>query len=183
VVLAELGRDEQVRLAGLPSVFAGLHDDPTYQDLYLVAPTSYPDGSVRLKMGATLRDRAWLPTAGERRTWMRSEAHSAELGPLRQLLLGIIPSLDALSWTTKPCIITDTPTGLPFVGRVTSDVVPELFGKQSGEIPPGLFVAAGGNGFAGKSADAIGALAAGLILEGEWTDPDLLETAFAPQAS
>ena len=51
-------------------------------------------------------------------------------------------------------MITDTPSGLPTVDH----------------LAPGLVVAAGGNGYAAKSADAIGALAASLLLAGEWTD-------------
>jgi hypothetical protein len=43
-------------------------------------------------------------------------------------------------------------------------------------------VAFGGNGHAAKSADAIGALAAGLALSGgEWTDTELDATAFNAQ--
>ena len=38
-------------------------------------------------------------------------------------------------------------------------------------------MAVGTNGYAAKSADAIGALAAGLVVNGEWTDPDLDEGA------
>jgi len=164
VVLAELGADEQARLAGLPAVLAGL-EVGRYQDLYLVPPTGYPDGSVQLKLGATLAERAWLATAGERRAWMSGDAHAGDLPALRDLLLGVIPDVAAENWTTKPCLITDTPTRLPFIG----------------EVDDGLFVAAGGNGFAGKSADAIGAVAARLVTEGgRWTDPDLAEAAFRP---
>ena len=58
---------------------------------------------------------------------------------------------------TKPCLIPDTPTKLPYL---------EI-------VEPGLVMAVGGNGYAAKSADAIGALAAGLVRNGEWTDADL----------
>jgi hypothetical protein len=39
-------------------------------------------------------------------------------------------------------------------------------------------MAVGTNGYAAKSADAIGAIAAGLVINGEWMDPDLDESAF-----
>ena len=39
-------------------------------------------------------------------------------------------------------------------------------------------MAVGTNGYAAKSADAIGALAAGLALNGCWTDSELDATAF-----
>ena len=39
-------------------------------------------------------------------------------------------------------------------------------------------MAVGSNGYAAKSADAIGALAAGLVVNGHWTDPELDEESF-----
>lgn len=161
VVLAELDALEHERLAGLPSVLARL-DHPVYEDLYLVPPTTYPDGTVRLKLGATLRTFRELPTAEAKRTWMRGEAHREELPELRALLEHLVPGLRARSWTSKPCLITETPSDLPFIGHVA----------------PGLVVAAGGNGYAAKSANAIGALAAALLTGGRWLDTELDEAAF-----
>jgi hypothetical protein len=39
-------------------------------------------------------------------------------------------------------------------------------------------MAVGTNGYAAKSADAIGAVAAALVVHGTWTDPDLDEQSF-----
>lgn len=47
----------------------------------------------------------------------------------------------------------------------------------------GLVLAAGGNGYAAKSADAIGALAADLLLAGTWSDPVLGPAPFASGAA
>jgi glycine/D-amino acid oxidase-like deaminating enzyme len=77
-------------------------------------------------------------------------------------MLGVLPGLQAVAWSTKPCLIPDTPTKLPYLQIVE----------------PGLVMAVGTNGYAAKSADAIGAIAAGLVINGEWMDPDLDETAF-----
>jgi len=156
VVLATLAEAEHRRLAGLPSVLARL-DHPDYEDLYVVPPTDYPDGTVRLKLGATRRDVRRLDDATSRRAWMRGDGHRAELGPLRDLLTGLVDGLVATAWETKPCLITETASGLPVVDH----------------LGPGLVVAAGGNGYAAKSANAIGALADDLVLSGQWTDPDL----------
>lgn len=168
VVTAILGPTEQERLADLPSVLARL-DHPAYADLYLVPPTDYPDGTIRLKLGATLRDVRRLDTADARRAWMRGDEHRTELDALRDLTTGLIVGLDADAWETKPCLITETASGLPVVDHVA----------------PGLVVAAGGNGYAAKSANAIGALAAGVVLAGAWTDPQLDAGVFAatPDAS
>lgn len=162
VVLATLDAAEQRRLADLPSVLAHL-DGTSFSDLYQVPPTPYPDGSVRLKLGATLRRWDPLATAGARRAWMAGDAHRAHLDELRALTEALVPGVRALAWETKPCMITDTPSGLPIVDH----------------LDDALVLAAGGNGYAAKSSDAIGALAAGLVLEGRWTDPVLDAAAFA----
>ena len=156
IVMALLGPAERARLAGLPSVLARL-DHPDYEDLYVVPPTDYPDGSVRLKLGATLRRRRRLDDGTARRAWMRGDGHLDELEPLRALLVELVPGLDAESWESKPCLITETASGLPVVDH----------------LAPGLVLAAGGNGYAAKSANAIGALAARLAREGRWTDDEL----------
>jgi glycine/D-amino acid oxidase-like deaminating enzyme len=114
-------------------------------------------------MGATLRSRRWLDDAEARQAWMSGDAHTTELPALRALLEGLVPGLDAERWETKPCLITDTASGVPVVDHLC----------------PGLVLAAGGNGFAAKSANAIGALAARLVVDGRWTDPDLDQRVFA----
>ncbi len=157
VVLARVSAAEQQRLAGLPSIIVDGVDD----HLYIVPPTEYPDGNVYVKLGAT-RHEPWILGPAERRQWMRGRDHEADLDWLRTLMLGVLPDLQAESWSTKPCLIPDTPTKLPYVEVVE----------------PGLVMAVGTNGYAAKSADAIGALAAGLVVNGEWTDPDLDEQSF-----
>lgn len=148
VVMAVVDADEQARLAGLPSVIAPV-DDPQFLDVYLVPPTDYPDGSVRIKLGATRHATVAMPDAEARRAWMRGGAHTADLDALRRLTEALVPGLRAERWQTKPCLITDTPSGLPYVEHIADDLV----------------IAAGCNGYAAKSGDAIGALAAHLALE------------------
>ena len=129
--------------------------------LYIVPPTDYPDGHVYVKLGATRRNRTVL-SAEQRRRWMAGTQHEADLDWLKGLLLGVLPGLQVDAWLTKPCLIPETPTKLPYV---------EI-------VEPGCVMAVGSNGYAAKSADAIGALAAGLVLNGTWTDPDLDQRSF-----
>jgi glycine/D-amino acid oxidase-like deaminating enzyme len=157
VVLASVSAVEQSRLGGLPSIIV----DDLDEHLYIVPPTEYPDGHVYVKLGATRHDQMVLD-AHERRDWMTGTRHEADLDWLRGLLLSVLPGLQAEAWSTKPCLIPDTPTKLPYL---------EI-------VEPGLVMAVGTNGYAAKSADAIGALAAGLVVKGEWTDPDLDEQSF-----
>lgn len=158
VVIARVSPAEQSRLEGLPSIIV---DDPSHDHLYIVPPTGYPDGSVSVKLGATRSER-WVLSPAERRQWMTGTAHEADLDRLRSLLLGVLPGLQVEAWATKPCMIPDTPTKLPYL-EITD---------------AGLVMAVGGNGYAAKSADAIGAVAAGLVTNGAWTDVDLDEASF-----
>jgi len=157
VVMARLSTEEQLRLAGLPSIIVDGPED----HLYIVPPAEYPDGHVYVKLGATRHDH-WVLAADERRDWMTGTFHAADLDWLHGLLVGALPGLHAEGWSTKPCLIPDTPTKLPYL---------EI-------IEPGLVMAVGSNGYAAKSADAIGALAAGLVVNGRWTDPELDEQSF-----
>ncbi|MEP7202065.1 MAG: FAD-dependent oxidoreductase [Ilumatobacteraceae bacterium] len=152
VVTARVSASEQLRLAGLPSIIVDGADD----HLYIVPPTEYPDGQAYMKLGAT-RHQHWVLSPEDRRVWMTGTQHETDLDWLRGLMLGVLPTLQAEAWSTKPCLIPDTPTKLPYL---------EI-------VEPGLVMAAGTNGYAAKSADAIGALAAGLVLNRCWTDTDL----------
>ena len=158
VVMARIPADEQLRLAGLPAIIV---DDTASDHLYIVPPTAYPDGHVYVKLGATRPDERVLSPV-QRREWMAGCAHEADLDWLRGLLLGVLPGLQADAWLTKPCLIPQTPTRLPYVEIAEA----------------GCVVAVGSNGYAAKSADAIGALAAGLVVNGRWADADLDAAAF-----
>jgi len=157
VVLAQVSGDEQRRLAGLPSIIV----DDTADHFYIVPPTAYPDGNVYVKLGATRREPSVLPPE-RRREWMTGTQHEGDLDWLRGLMLGALPGLRADGWSTKPCLIPDTPTKLPYI---------EI-------VEPALVMAVGTNGYAAKSADAIGALAAGLVVDGRWTDTELDQESF-----
>lgn len=162
VVMTHLDAAEQARLDGLPALVSQV-DDGVISDVYMVPPTLYPDGSVRLKLGASLQRALRLPDFESRHAWMSGRSHETELPRLRTILEATIPGLRATQWTTKPCLISDTPSGLPVIDT----------------IDDGLVLAAGCNGSAAKSADAIGALAARLVVEGAWLDEELDSADFA----
>src|ERR1043165_6188637 len=108
--MARLSGAEQQRLAGLPSIIVDDVDD----HLYIVPPTEYPDGRVSVKLGATRHDR-WVLSAGERRRWRPGPAPLDDLDWLRSRLLGVLRGLESEAWMTKPCLIPDTPTKLPYL--------------------------------------------------------------------
>ena len=83
--LVDEGRDEAARLADLPSVLARIRH-PRYADLYLVPPTTYPDGTVRLKLGATSDPYRFLDDPAERRAWIVGDDHGARhMGDQRRI--------------------------------------------------------------------------------------------------
>ena len=84
-------------------------------------------------------------------------AHEADLDWLSGLLLGLLPGLHAEAWLTKPCLIPETPTKLPYV---------EI-------VEPGCVMAVGGNGYAAKSADARSGAGCRSRHRRRWTDADL----------
>ncbi|HEY0519914.1 MAG TPA: FAD-dependent oxidoreductase, partial [Ilumatobacteraceae bacterium] len=157
VVLARISAHEQARLSGLPSLIVDDLDD----HLYVVPPTMYPDGQTYVKLGSTRHEPRVLD-ADDRRRWMSGSEHEDDLDSLRSLLLGVLPGLRVEAWSTKPCLIPETPTKLPYL---------EI-------VEPGLVMCVGTNGYAAKSADAIGAVGAALVSNGKWTDPDLDEDEF-----
>jgi sarcosine oxidase len=159
VVLARVSSAEQRRLHGLPSIIV---DDPVHDHLYTVPPTDYPDGLVYMKLGATRSGDKVMSPSG-RREWMAGTQHEADLDWLRGLLVALLPGLQAEAWITKPCLIPETPTKLPYIEIVEQ----------------GCVMVVGSNGYAAKSADAIGALAAGLVVNAQWTDSELDARSFA----
>ncbi len=161
VVLARVSRGVAEDLAGMSSLIY-LLDHPEIDDIYVVPPTRYPDGEVYVKMGGSRTGVPRLETGEQMRAWMAGSAAQEQLPAMESILRSLLPDVAFEGFTMKPCLITDTVHGLPFVD----------------EMEPGLFVAAGGNGHAAKSADAIGALAADLVSTGGWNDPDLDPHAF-----
>lgn len=142
-----------------------LIDHPDLVDVYVVPPVQYPDDRWYLKVGANWSPGPRLDDEASRLAWMTGFDANNRLGMMRGIVDEMLPSVPFISFSMKPCVIADTASGLPFVGIVDD----------------GRIVARGGNGHAAKSADAIGALAFQLALNGAWTDSELDEAAFRPQ--
>lgn len=160
VVVGRVSPEEAGRLSDLPSMIY-LPADP-YKDVYVVPPTRYPDGNWYVKIGGSIPDAAALETVEETREWMSGSDADDQLVWLQTMLESVLPGVPFASFAAKPCLITDTAHGLPYVD----------------EVEERLFVAVGGNGHAAKSADAIGGLAADLVMAGEWQDDVLDPLAF-----
>jgi len=153
IVLARVSESDARQLARAPTVIYSL-EDMEVSGVYVTPPILYPDGNHYIKIGAnTIYDTepSSLDAIG---AWFRSGDSDRCKDALARVLRSMWPQVDFLSFHTTRCIICRTPNGYPIVD----------------EVEDGLFVAAGGNGGAAKSADAIGRLAAGLMQHVDWPD-------------
>lgn len=159
VVLAEM-----VDPGGIPSLIIGDPPDSRLEGAYWVPPVEYPDGRLCLKIGGTLRADRTAETDDELVEWFHGDGDPVEIEALQVSLGSLLPDVDVVSYSSSPCVITETPSGLPYLGFVDD----------------GLAVALAGNGSAAKSSDELGRLASLLFAEGGWSDP-LDAGEFTPQ--
>lgn len=147
IILAEVKAAELARLAGMPTLIYQI-ESPVLDEIYLLPPIRYPDGRFYLKMGCNTAADQWPASVGAMRTWMIDGNSDVMLEPMREALQAILPGLHGRSWQTKRCLVSYTPSGYPIIDEV---------------VPGRVYVAAGGNGSAAKSSDAIGRLAAQIV--------------------
>lgn len=162
IILARVPATGAERLQRMPTVIYQI-ESPVLADIYLLPPIRYPDGRFYVKMGCNTSADQTLRTLEEMQAWMTRGDSNVVAHEMATAVRQIIPGLGAHSWQTKRCLITYTPHGKPFIGEV-----------ETGRV----YVATGGNGSSAKSSDAIGRLAADLVVNGKWAAelaPDLFE--------
>jgi sarcosine oxidase len=131
-------------LEDMPSLIYFMPDNKISGYVYMVPPVVYPDGRCLIKIGGdSERNHTFLnlPSITE---WFHSEGGEVTQREFKRVLQELIPEQKFLSWSSKPCVITDTATERPYIGHLDQNI----------------FVATGGCGAAAKSADEIGRLAA-----------------------
>ncbi len=166
VVLARVAPAEAERLAALPALIYNIEADEV-TELYAVPPVRYPDGHIYLKLGANTRADAYEENTDGACRWYRAGNSDEMLPALRSVVQAVYPGIAVEAWRTSRCIITYTSHRHPYIDTL---------------IPGRLYTAIGGNGRGAKAADAIGQLAAALVLSGGWRD-DLPAAAFAFSAA
>lgn len=147
-IWAETSADEALRLSKLPALLYKI-SKPEIDDIYLVRPLQYPDGKFYLKMGANFPDDIFFKDLKEIQDWFKSGNNKSNLKIIKEALINLIPSLKVEKSLAKKCIVSYTKHGKPYIG----------------EVDQNLFVAAGGNGYSAMSSDALGKIAATLLLE------------------
>jgi len=139
----------------MPSLIYKIGKD-TYDWCYILPPILYPDGHFWFKLGGgrkiPLHSHSdvvrWYKRQGCSQPIM--EQYEANKRGMLRMVDSLFPGLreQAIEVKGDTCATAHTRNSLPYIGRVPDPA------------PPGLFVATGGNGYAAKSADEIGRLAA-----------------------
>ncbi|XP_052278548.1 LOW QUALITY PROTEIN: uncharacterized protein LOC127877012 [Dreissena polymorpha] len=166
VSLVEVSKEQaEQQLKSMPSVIyrgdghASWHRDfPRYEDngvgYYMLPPIKYPDGRYYIKLGhfhGTVLRR--LQGSGEVKEWFLNGDHQlAE--QTAALIKSLFKDVPMSRWHGDSCVVVETPTNRPYIDMVHAQ----------------LGVAIGGNGYAAKSSDEIGRIAAMMMLR-EWDSP------------
>lgn len=153
-IWAKVNDKEAERLASLPSLLYKI-DEPQIQDIYLIQPVKYPDGNYYVKIGANIPSDIYFNNLFEIQQWFKNGAGEDNIPVLRKALQNILPGLLLEDCLEKRCIVCYTPHGKPYIGQVENK---------------SLYIAAGGNGYAAMSSDALGRLAASVLLENKFPD-------------
>jgi len=145
--------DDQTKKAmiDLPSLLYEIDQDGI-EGVYLLPPVSYPDGATYLKIGCNFPEDPSLQSLEEIREWFIAGDSDRFVLRLVRTLSAIMPRLPILEYATKRCIVSYTPDRRPYIG-------------QTGTT--GLFVAGGCNGYSAMASDAMGRVAAELMLTGD----------------
>lgn len=180
VVMAEVDAKEAERLDNMPTFIWRLPaENPHLNWVYGCPPVKYPDGRVALKVGGT----AWQAvevghSEAVLSAWFRGDGDAVERVALEEVLLReLMPGLRPLTLSCKPCAVSFTAHGRPYIDAAD--------GKRR-PATARVFVAAGGCGAAAKSSDEIGRMAALLVLRGKWSsemDSSLFRAVFKAKAS
>ncbi|WP_428116544.1 NAD(P)/FAD-dependent oxidoreductase [Candidatus Poriferisodalis sp.] len=147
----------------LPSLISRAETDSN-RDVYWVPPVQFPDGRTMLKIGGYDRSVGRATNPADIVDWFRSGGSPTEADGLEDRLRALLPDRTIRSRDVKPCVVTDTPHGLPWIDWIDDRVA----------------VAIGGCGSAAKSADEIGRLAGTLFSDEGWNDPVLKLATFTP---
>jgi len=154
-ILGRVPESESRRLHGMPPVVYEV-ESPVLSSIYLLPPIRYPDGHWYVKLGCNTRLDRFLCDFDEMRDWMAHGDSDLVMKEMQEAVLALIPELAVTDWRTKRCLVTYTPSGKPFIDGVE---------------PGRVYVAVGGNGKGAHPSDAIGRIAAGLVMKNEWCSP------------
>ena len=122
---------------------------------YILPPILYPDGHYYLKLGHGDHYERIFERKEEVVDWYRTGSGDPQaVAELRRFITELLPGLDVEAVVGGCCVTSKTrDKAAPYIDQVVE----------------GLTVASGGCGYAAKSSDEIGNIAASLALTGRWT--------------
>lgn len=150
VVLGEVSVETAERLETMPSIIWPV-ERGACRRIYIVPPALYPDRKYYIKIGAQACEQLTLTELEAVRKWFHTKGQIDVVEEDIKVLKELLPTTEFLSWSSKPCIITDTPSGFPYIGKVENNT----------------YIVTGGNGYGAKSSDELGRLGAHFCLEKE----------------
>ncbi len=150
-IWAKVSNEEGKRLSGLPSLLYEI-EEPEIQNIYLLPPVQYNDGSYYVKMGANIPGDIFFKDLKEIQHWFEDIERDNNIDLMRNALNQLIPKLSAEEYFLKKCIVAFTPHGKPYIGEAES----------------GLYFVSGGNGYSAMCSDALGKITSTLLLENKF---------------
>ncbi|KAJ7286721.1 hypothetical protein O6H91_16G054000 [Diphasiastrum complanatum] len=159
ILLAEIASDEQRRLQGMPSFIWRLDAHPFLHSVYGCPPVVYPDGKTYVKIGGTAWEPRYVSNREEFLHWFHSDGAKDETEALLDVLTTLLPGLSIKSLATKPCVVSYTAHGYPYIDSLDDEQLDEAR----------IFVAVGGCGASAKSSDEIARMACLLVENGKWS--------------
>lgn len=119
----------------------------------VMSPLRYPDGKWYIKVSGNSLLGNPLATADEIATWVRTGGRQEDIDDTMALLAELMPGQEFGPAHTRPCLVCETPSGLPVIDRVDDRTVIAIEGERGA-----------------MAADEIGRLTADLTLTGRWND-------------
>ncbi len=163
-ILARVSQAEAERMRFVPPLNYKIDSDEIH-GIYLAPPVEYPDGHYYLKMGCDTRSDTLFTTLQEVQGWFIDGNTDNHKAAMKAGVRELFPDMEVIDWVTRPCVVCYSPFGKPYISAVDDDRI---------------YVAAAGNGSGAHPSDAVGRLAADLMVDGKWTSP-LDEGAFKVQ--
>ncbi|XP_035230949.1 uncharacterized protein LOC118202849 [Stegodyphus dumicola] len=154
---------EAKRISSMPSIVYDRDKEKDREALgaYILPPVQYPDGNYYLKIGHIGVGDWEIKSLPEIKEWYLSKGDKRVIDVYSKLLIEMLPGLEVESISSSTCVTCDSPSGLPYIDRVT----------------PTVTVAVVGNGKGAKMSDEVGRIAAHLSVTGKW-DSELMQSQF-----
>ncbi|CAC5388000.1 unnamed protein product [Mytilus coruscus] len=120
---------------------------------YMLPPVKYPDGKCYIKLGH-FHDTSFkrFTTSKEVKEWFCRGGDTRLVNATAELIQNVVKGVKLDRYHGDWCVITETLTGRPYIDTIHSQ----------------LGVSIGGNGYAAKSSDEIGRIAATMMMKNKW---------------